>query len=117
RFSIRYPENWTVNPSGKNMVIPKQLLQEQDIDKIKVLPLLVTINSDITPSTNWKEIALTNGQKAYYSFEDGFDHYYLVSGNLMLVQLSVPVRIYDGSMYTEQELKEAAQIINTFQAL
>jgi hypothetical protein len=73
------------------------------------------VSSNLEPSTSWRQITLSSGETAYYEFAEGFDHYYLPNGESMLIW-SVPARSYDG-LYTEQELQEAIQIINTYRKL
>lgn len=116
RFTLRYPDNWTTDPPGEYyVVIPKHLAEEQgDLNNI-LLPLSLMVDSSANTQFWWRKITLANGERAYYSFEDGFDHYHMVHGGEMLT-LSIPARSYDG-LYTDQELKEATQIVNTYQPL
>lgn len=116
RFSLRYPQNWTNEPSGNSsVVIPKRLSGKWgDLNNV-LLPLSLMVSTNTDLSSWWRKITLANGEQVYYSFEDGFDHYHVVSDSKMLTW-SIPARSYDG-LYTEQELKEATQIVNSYQPL
>jgi len=112
RFTLRYPDNWITESSGNYVVIPKRLSEKQNYP---LLPLSLMDSTNTDPSPWWRKIDLANGEQVYYSFEDGFDHYHMVHGSEMLT-LSIPARSYNG-LYTDQELKEATQIVNTYRPL
>lgn len=114
RFTLRYPDNWEADIFKGRIVNLKRISEEQRGDTSMLLPLSFMESTMNGP--RWKrEITLANGEHAYYSFSDGFDHYQMQNGDTTLT-FSVPVRSYDG-LYTEQELKQAIQIVNTYQAL
>jgi len=117
RFTLLYPDNWTTEPSGKYIVIPERFAENDDYLNYDLLPLSLSFstNTNTNVGIRWREITLANGEQVYYSFEDGFDHYHMVSSDKRLT-LSIPSRSYDG-LYTDQELKEATQIVNTYRPL
>jgi len=115
RFTLRFPDNWEADISKGRIVNLKRISEEQRGDISILLPLSFMESTNMN-GPRWKrEIALANGEHAYYSFSDGFDHYQMQSGDATLT-FSVPARSYDG-LYTEQELKQAIQIVNTYQPL
>ena len=115
RFTLLYPDNWTTESSDHYIVVLKRLFEDGEYFDTALFPLSLMTSTNTRPSFRWREITLESGEEFYYSFEDGFDHYHVVNGDKMLT-FSTPARSYDG-LYTEQELKEAIQIINTYQAL
>lgn len=115
RFTLLYPQNWTTEPSGNYVVIPERFSGEKSYLNNALLPLSLMVSTSTNTQSWWRKITLANGEQVYYSFEDGFDHYHMVSGDEELT-LSIPARSYNG-LYTDQELKEATQIINTYRLL
>jgi len=113
-FSLLYPQTWLADPSGENMVIPQNFSSNQNDSKNEA-PLTLTISTNTEISNSWRKIALASGEAAYYNFEEIFDHYYMVNNNKMLIW-TIPVRSYNG-LYTDQQLKEAVQIVNTYHSL
>jgi len=115
RFTLRYPDNWEADISQGRIVSLKRIPEEHrnDTGILSPLSLMESINMN---GPHWKrKITLASGERAYYYFSDGFDHYQTQRGDMTLT-FSVPARSYDG-LYTEQELKQAIQIINTYQSL
>ena len=112
RFSVRYPEDWVVSPRNNNLIVPARLLQnDSEMDHKPILSLTISSNTEV--SSNWQTVTLSNGTKAFYSFDDGFDHYYMSNGGSMLIW-SIPARSYNG-VFTDNEIQTATQIVNTFQ--
>ena len=113
-FSLLYPQSWVIDSSDENIVIPQGFVSEEDNLKNEA-PLTLTVSSNTEISNSWRKITLTSGESAYYNFEEIFDHYYMINRNNMLIW-TIPARSHDG-LYTDQQLKEATQIINTYQSL
>lgn len=115
RFTLRYPSDWVNAASGNDIVLPKGLAGVQNGGEITRSPLSLTVSSNVTPSPSWRQIVLADGERAYYSFADGFDSYAMINGTEMLIW-TIPARSYNG-LYTDQVLREATQIINTYQSI
>lgn len=114
-FSIKFPDNWEVYTSKGVFVILKRISIDQREDVGILLPLSVMESTNMN-GPQWKrEITLVSGQQADYYFSDGFDHYLITNGDTSIT-FFVPARSYNG-LYTEQELNQAIQIINTYQTL
>ena len=113
-FSLIYPQTWIVDPSDENIVIPQGFISDQS-DLKNEAPLTLTVSTNTEISNSWRKITLTSGESAYYNFEEIFDHYYMINRNNMLIW-TIPARSHDG-LYTDQQLKEAIQIVNTYQPL
>lgn len=113
-FLMRYPQDWAIRSGGTNILMPERFSQD-DVD-VKDEPLLsLTTSSNTEISSDWQVITLSSGTEAFYSLEDGFDHYYISNGDSMLVW-SIPVRSYHG-IYSNDEIQRATQIVNTFRKL
>ncbi|USN53193.1 MAG: hypothetical protein H6760_03385 [Candidatus Nomurabacteria bacterium] len=105
-FSVRYPQGWSVN-TEKNVPTPTSTEQASEVPALSL-----TISSNTEIADTWQAITLSNGSTAYYSFDGGFDHYYMVSGDAMLLW-TIPAR----SQGADNMLQEATQIVNTYQAI
>ncbi len=114
-YTLRFPPGWARVPSDQFMVAPERFVENNQYISVALPIISVMTSSNTYTPPWWREITLASGTPVYYSFEDGFDHYHVVNREVMLT-FSVPARSFDG-LYTDEELRQAVQIVNTYQVL
>jgi hypothetical protein len=108
-YSLQYPDDWMKGDTENAPLLPKNGSATSDVDSV---PLHLAVSSNVDISPEWVRTTLASGEVAYYSFENGFDHYYVVNGANMLIW-SFPARSYNSS-FSDKELSQALQIVNTY---